>query len=403
MIDTLNLLVIEDDDFQRRMLVTMLNALGATSVAVASNGRQALEQIHHESGEPIHVALCDLNMPEMDGLEFLRHLSQLHHDVAVIIISAMDSRLLELVQRMAAMYDIHLLGSIEKPISLERLKNLLNSYRPKSAIQIAEEKPAPFSLDEIRQGISEAQFEPFFQPKVDFKSGAVIGAEALARWRHPDHGIIAPQAFIPLLEERGNIDDLTFLMLERSAMACKELHESGYPISISINLSRVSLHDATLADKIAKVVLKTGLDPKYIILEITETAAMTDVAHALENLARLCMKGFALSIDDYGTGYSSLQQLTRIAFSELKIDQFFVKDLVHHESLRIVVQSSIDMARRLGVKSVAEGVETQADWEMLASLGCDTAQGYYIARPMDFESFRQFIPRAGVAALAQNL
>lgn len=393
MIDTLNLLVIEDDDFQRQMMVTMLNALGATSIAVASNGRQALDLIRQNSDQPIHIALCDLNMPEMDGLEFLRHLSQLHDDVAVIIISAMDSRLLDLVQRMATMYEIHLLGAIEKPIALERLKRLINSYHPNRTTQSMDASPPPFSLEEIRQGIALTQFEPFFQPKVDLKSGTVVGAEALARWRHPERGVIGPQAFIPLLEESGDIDDLTFLMLERSALACKKLHEAGYPITVSINLSRISLHDASLADKIAQVVQKSGLAPEYIILEITETAAMTDVAHALENLARLCMKGFSLSIDDYGTGYSSLQQLTRIAFSELKIDQFFVKDLTHHEPFRIVVQSSIDMARRLGVKSVAEGVETQADWDMLANLGCDTIQGFFIARPMDFQAFLDYLPR----------
>ena len=162
-------------------------------------------------------------------------------------------------------------------------------------------------------------------------------------------------------------------------------------LTVSVNLSLVSLGDTALADKITQVVQSTGLDSRYVILEITETAAMTDVAHALENLARLCMNGFGLSIDDYGTGYSSMQQLTRIPFSELKIDQSFVHDFADNEALRIVVESSINMAHKLKVKSVAEGVETQQEWDMLNCMGCDTAQGYFIAKPMDVKTLQEFM------------
>lgn len=391
MIAGLNLLVVEDDDFQRQMIVRMLRQLGASSIADANNGKKALELIRGGSTFPvIDIAFCDLNMPEMDGMELLRHLSQEHANIAVIIISAVDSKLLELVQRMAAMYGIKLLGAIEKPISLEQLMQLISTYTPARQEQTPTVVPEGVSLEEILHGIENDQFVPYFQPKIDMKTGKLIGAEALARWIHPDRGMISPYAFIPLLEQSGNIDNLTFLMLEKSVKACGLFEQAGYQIAISINLSRVSLNDPDLADKITQTVRRTGLDPKHIILEITESAAMTEKAHALENLARLCMNGFALSIDDYGTGYSSLQQLTRIAFSELKIDQSFVKDLSHQEPLRIVVQSSIDMARRLGVKSVAEGVETQEDWNTIASMGCDTVQGYFIAKPMDFQSFMNF-------------
>ena len=135
---------------------------------------------------------------------------------------------------------------------------------------------------------------------------------------------------------------------------------------------------------------EAGLAPSLVVLEITETAAMTNAGHALENLARLRMRGFGLSIDDFGTGYSTMQQLTRIAFSELKIDQSFVREVASNDALRIVVESSIDMARKLRVKSVAEGVETQGDWDAVRSMGCDTAQGYFVARPMCLDSFAAF-------------
>ncbi len=216
-------------------------------------------------------------------------------------------------------------------------------------------------------GIRADQFEPFFQPKVDMKTGRLIGAEALARWIHPDHGVIGPYAFIPPLEQAGNINDLTFRILRKSIAAIRTFHDKGLLLTVSVNLSLVSLDDTALADKITRAVLDAGVEPQYIVLEITESAAMTNVAPALENLARLCMNGFALSIDDYGKGASNLQQLTRI-----------------------VVKSSVDMARKLSVRSVAEGVETQRDWDALKAVGCDSVQGYFIAKPMDEKKFGDF-------------
>ena len=389
-ISELNLLVVEDDDFQRQILVNMLYSLGAISVSGAGNGKQALEVIREMGSGTINVALCDLNMPEMDGMEFVRHLSREHKNVAIIIFSALDSKLLSSVGKMTKMLGIELLGAIEKPIMLAKLHELLLKYDRSEPAQLQPDV-RKFSLDEILQGISANQFEPFFQPKVALNAGRLTGAEALARWNHPELGLVEPNAFIPLLEQSGNIDDLTFIMLEKSAAACRSFHDKGHILTVSVNISLASLDDPGLADRITQVVHNAGIPPQYIVLEITESAVMTDVAHALENLARLCMNGFALSIDDYGTGYSSLQQLTRIAFSELKIDQSFVKDFTDNEALRIVVESSIDMARKLRVKSVAEGVETQQDWDSLKNAGCDTAQGYFIASPMSIAAFSDFM------------
>lgn len=141
-----------------------------------------------------------------------------------------------------------------------------------------------------------------------------------------------------------------------------------------------------------------GIEPQYIILEITESAAMTNAAHSLENLARLRMSGFGLSIDDYGTGYSSMQQLTRIPFSELKIDQSFVKDVSSSDALRVVVEQSISMANKLGVKTVAEGIESRQCWDLLKEIGCDTGQGFFIAKPMNFDCFLNFLAEASASS-----
>jgi EAL domain-containing protein (putative c-di-GMP-specific phosphodiesterase class I) len=222
---------------------------------------------------------------------------------------------------------------------------------------------------------------------VDLVKGEVVGAEALARWRHPQRGMVPPYAFIRVLEDRELIDKLTWIMVDRSAAACVAWRGQGLSVTVSVNLSPKSLEDPALADRITELVQKRGLQPRDMILEITESAAMTDVARALENLARLRVKGFGLSIDDYGTGYSSMQQLARIPFTELKIDRSFVTDAATHGQRGVMLESSIDMAHKLGLKVVAEGVETRADWNQLKRIGCSLAQGYFIAKPMPAAEF----------------
>lgn len=387
----LSVLVVEDDDFQRQMLVKMLRSLGVNSISDASNGQQAIDIIRLEKEKPVDIVLSDLNMPEMDGLEFLRHLGEEAHNVALVIVSALGNKLLAAAASMAKALDIKILNVIEKPILLEQLRESLSRYERTSKARHVPISIPKFALEEIQHGIRAKQFQPYFQPKVELMTGQLVGAEALCRWVHPEHGVISPTAFIPQLEQSGNIDDLTFDMIEQSAAACRSIHDQGHALSMAVNLSAVSLDDTSLADKVVQSVRDAGFHPKHMVLEISETAAMSDVAHSSENLARLCMNGFSLSIDDYGTGYSNMQQLTRIAFSELKIDQSFVRDFSDNHSLRIVVESSLDMARRLRIKSVAEGVETQQDWDALKSVGCDIAQGYFIAKPMELGEFNEFV------------
>lgn len=383
-------LVVEDHDFQRRTVARMLRSLGAREVLEAGDGKQALTLL--QGTAQMDLVVCDLDMPGMDGMEFLRHLGQAHNTTPVIISSAQERALLLSVEKMARAYGVRLLGTIEKPMTLDGLEDLIAKYEPaKPAPARAAAAVAKFSLDQILHGLQQKQFEPFFQPKVELATGRTIGAEALARWRHPEHGPVGPYAFIALLEQSGKIDTLTLVMLEAAADACRAWREHGLELTVSVNLSLVSLTDTTLADRITQTVRSAGLDPRHMILEITETAAMTEVAPALENLARLRMRGFGLSVDDYGTGFSSLRQLTRVPFTEIKIDQGFVTGCATNPSSRTIVESSVDMARRLGIKSVAEGVETRSDWNLLKAAGCDVAQGYFIARPMAAQAFGEWI------------
>ena len=385
----LRFLVVEDHDFQRRTLIRMLRALGAAEVSEAVDGRQALDLL--EGGSGVDVVICDLNMPEMDGMEFVRHVGAAKLALSLIIMSAEDRSLLDSVGKMTGAYGVRLLGIIEKPLTRKALETVLpRHHAPAPRIVRAPADAPKFTFEQIQRGIREKQFEPFFQPKVALDNGRVRGAEALARWRHPTHGLVGPYAFIALLEEHQQIDELTFLMLEKAAAACRAWRGLGHELNVAVNLSLLSLTDTSLAERVTRIVTDAGLEARNMILEITETTAMTEVAPALENLARLRMRGFGLSIDDYGTGFSSLRQLTRVPFTELKIDQGFVSGCADNPAYRAIVESSVEMARRLEIKSVAEGVETQADWDALKRAGCDTAQGYFIARPMEHEAFLGF-------------
>ena len=191
--------------------------------------------------------------------------------------------------------------------------------------------------------------------------------------------------------DKQKIDDLTFEMLSQFAQAAKRWQQQGIHVKVSFNLSLVSLADFSLADKLTRLVFDAGMAPQNMILEVTETVAMTEVAPALENLARLRLRGFGLSVDDYVTGFSSLRQLTRAPFTELKIDKSFVTDCANVKSLAAIVKSSIDMAHKLGIESVDEGVESQAVLDMLRVPGCDIAQGYFIAQSMPERDLVKFL------------
>ncbi|MGE0557392.1 MAG: EAL domain-containing protein [Burkholderiales bacterium] len=385
-LDALSFLVVEDHPLQRQMLVLALRTLGAVSVEEAVDGHDALNRIRRATA-PVDIIICDLDMPGMDGMAFIRHLGEHTDQPSLIVISALESGLVASVETMAHAYGIRLLGTIEKPATPQKLHETINRHDGAAAPRLPA-SPRPLLPEaDIVAALDENRFEAWFQPKVDLSAGTLVGAEALARMRHPVQGVIAPARFIGFLEENGLIDQMTWSMLRQSAAACAEWQRHGLQLTVSVNLSLKSLADPALADHITSLVREQGVDPRMMVLEITESAAMTEVGPALENLARLRMKGFGLSIDDFGTGYSSMQQLARISFTELKIDRSFVADAGTNPQRNIMLESSNDLARRLGLKAVAEGVETRSDWEHLQRIGCSIAQGYFIAQPMPADEF----------------
>jgi len=392
-IQDLNFLVVEDHDFQRSVLTQQLTLMGAASVQGAPDGLVALEALR-DPDLRVDVVICDLRMPGMDGMAFIRHLAaEERRHVSLILLSALDKKLLASIATMARAYGVRLLGVAEKPLTSAKLLDLLHEH-DSAFSPLGSRAGAPqheFTQAELAQGLQRGEFEAFVQPKVELSSSRVCGSEALARWRHPRLGLVGPVAFVSAMEQGGLIDELTWTMLRQSADWLARWEDEGLDLSISVNLSLRSLDDTGMADHVADIVLSRCRDPSRMVLEVTESAAATDTARALENLARLRMLGFGLSIDDYGTGYSSMQQLSRIAFTELKIDRAFVADSASDEVTRVILASSLDMARKLDIHAVAEGVESEADWALLRQLGCDMAQGYLIGRPMETAQFEPWL------------
>ncbi|MEC5216871.1 EAL domain-containing protein (putative c-di-GMP-specific phosphodiesterase class I)/CheY-like chemotaxis protein [Actimicrobium sp. GrIS 1.19] len=382
-IEDLNFLVVQGDLFQRHWLSILLSNLGAKNIIDAPDGQAALAMFQDRS-QKIDIGFIDMHMSNMDGMELIRHMAKVDCDTAIIISGAVDPALIFSVETLSKAYGIDLLGFVQKPIAAESLATLIERYVPRSVRHASANSILPkFTIDDILAAIDSDQIAPWFQPKVDLVSGQVRGAEAFARWSHPAYGLILPNHFIPVLEQHGQLDRLTTRMIDKSAAACRRWHDAGFLISVSINLGSTLLSDPRMADQIAEQVAAHRLDAPFVIFEITETAACVSTPVFLENMVRLRMKGFELSVDDYGTGNSSMQQLLRIPSSELKIDRSFVAGAAENTALSLVLSSSLALAGKLDRVSVAVGIETRQDWDLLKKMGCTCGQGFYIAKPME--------------------
>jgi EAL domain-containing protein (putative c-di-GMP-specific phosphodiesterase class I)/ActR/RegA family two-component response regulator len=382
----LHFLVAEADPVQRRMLIEALGQLGASRVTDVPDGPTALRTLQAGFTPRIDVAIVDLALGGMDGLELLHAIAALKSKVAVVVVGAQPASVLFSVETLAQAYGVELLGTVAKPVSAARLKPVLDNFQPPAPPRPKVPSPA-FSFAEVGVGLQQRQFEPFFQPKIELATGQVKSLETFARWRHPEHGVLGPAAFIGALEQNNRVDFLDWTMIELSVEHCRRYHDQGIPISISLNLAPETLAHPNFIRQVQSCMQRHGVMPDYLTFEMTESSMLNFDADFIERLVRLRMLGFGLAIDDYGTGRSNLQLLARIPFSELKIDRSFVDGASKKRPLGTVLKSCLGLAHSLDRMSVAVGVETRQDWDFLQGLGCTYAQGYHIANPMEASAF----------------
>jgi EAL domain-containing protein (putative c-di-GMP-specific phosphodiesterase class I) len=242
-------------------------------------------------------------------------------------------------------------------------------------------------MGELRQAIEHNQLVVHYQPKIALDTGKMIGAEALVRWQHPKNGMIPPDQFIQSAENTGLIRPLTDWVLSTGLRQASNLLSRGAMQHLAVNISVRSLHDLRFPDLIDKSLKASGIPPEKLILEVTESAFMVDLQRTVETLAVLSHMGVMISIDDFGTGFSSLNYIKKLPVHEIKIDKSFVSDMTSDENDLSIVRSIIELGHNLGLKVVAEGVEKKAVLDSLAALGCDHCQGYYISHPLPHERF----------------
>ena len=385
----LQVMLVEDHGFQRRLGLSLLADLGLTRLLDATGGADALDKLRAMDGVP-DVILVDLDMPGMDGVEFIGHVASEGLARSIAVVSAMDPALMHAVHVMAQASGLIVLGSVEKPLSHGKLTMLLSAYEDHPQPGVRAEQVS-VSAEQVRAAVAAGEVLPHFQPQTEFQNGRIVGVEALARWRLPDNRAVPTEAFLRVIEEQGLMESFTAHMLAESCRWQLRWRALGHSLRVSVNVSASSLTGADVADRYEQIVRAAGSRPEDVLLEITESNDMGDTARGLGMLARLRLKGFGLSVDDFGTGYSSLAQLSQIPFTELKIDRGFVIGSPRLPRKRAVIEASIDLARKLRLQVVAEGVETMEEWKLLAALGCDVAQGYLISPAVPGEGLAEAI------------
>jgi EAL domain-containing protein (putative c-di-GMP-specific phosphodiesterase class I)/ActR/RegA family two-component response regulator len=318
------------------------------------------------------VLLLDLRVPGIDGIQLLRRLAKDKCTAYVILMGHADGKIMESAMQIGRERSLKMSGFLHKPVPPETLRDLLSQFQPGHKLL----------AKDLADAIAADQLFLEYQLKFDCRRSRMTGAEALVRWRHPVFGTVQPDQFIALAEESVLIDRLTdwVVMAAAKQMAAWNADKSG--LEVAINISAKNLDDLDFPDRIQQHCQDAGADCRSMTLELTETGAMREAVQMMDALTRLRLKGFMLSIDDFGTGYSSLVQLQRMPFSEVKIDRSFVVQMMENEGCAAIVEIVVDLARKLGLKSVAEGVEDEAALRRLCALGCDALQGYHLSRPL---------------------
>ncbi len=382
-------LIVDDSKSIQEYLYVLLKDMGIEYVSLATSGKKALDEMH-SSNMPYQLILCDINMPEMDGLEFMRHLGEENYTGYIVLISGEHARILESTEHLAKAHNLNVIGAIKKPVTPENLDEMLKQV---GAIQSETQSfnNIKFSRQELMRAIHQDELLVYFQPKIEIATREVIGAEALVRWNHPEMGVLGADAFIPLLEEYKLIDETTDVVMEKALMFQRLFSQHEVDFKIAVNLSVDCLDRLELPELVVARVAYESISPGSLILEVTESRLMQSLKEPLEILTRLRLKGIGLSIDDFGTGYSSLEKLQNFPFAELKIDKIFVTGASTNVASRAIIESSVDLARKLDMTVVAEGVETEEDWKLVEQLGCDIIQGFYVAQPMPATEFIEWM------------
>ncbi len=380
----MNILIVEDDRLQATNLKILLNRLFEGTITIVHRGTEVTTICETH---PVDLMFCDIDLPDINGVNLLSNLAESARPKGVVILSAMSQDVVEITYNMCLSAGYGFVRALTKPISHQQLNQIFNEFKQYTLEEQVVSLPILMGRDEISTAFEQGWFLNYYQPQYSAKDNRLIGVEALVRCRHPQHGIIAPAQFITEIQARNELDKLFWIVLEN---ALQDMSQLKVNINLSVNMNQKTLKQPMSA-RLFALCDQYQIAPERITLELTEDEVYDCSVTSLANLANLRLTGVGLAIDDFGTGYSSLSQLATLPYTELKIDRQFIKDALTNFKSQQITISSLHLAKSLGLKSVAEGVEDTETLSYLRELGVDLYQGFVRCRPISFEQLEALI------------
>jgi EAL domain-containing protein (putative c-di-GMP-specific phosphodiesterase class I)/AmiR/NasT family two-component response regulator len=373
-------LVIDDDEAFCRLLARLVADLGyqvKTSCRLHPGDLADLDAVD--------VIFVDMMMPGLDGIQALDVLSRHQVKSSIVLMSGAHGEVLATAQTIAKRSGLSVTAILNKPFRGADVRRILEKEHHESEQPSRLPLASEINMEDLLTGLERHEFDAYLQPIAELATSQTVGYEALARWRSDKFNLVMPTRFIAVAARNGILPRLSRQIISRALAHAAELKRRGKPWKVSVNLGVEDLLDNELPEKLAEMVSGHDLPPGSLSVELTESSATANEIMMLGTLARLRLKGIDLAIDDFGTSYSGLDRLSTIPFTSLKIDMRFITDMMTNKNARMIVESSIALAKRLKMKTVAEGIETEAQLALLKDMRCDFGQGYLFAPPMEFQ------------------
>ncbi|UPR53215.1 EAL domain-containing protein [Vibrio cyclitrophicus] len=376
----MKILIVEDSLLQATQIQILLKRYSVDEVYTAYNGEDAIELCKQHRFD---IAFCDLQLPQIDGVTLLASPEAQASIQTVVILSAMADAALDSTKSMCNLIGYNEVEAIPKPVDETHIQRLLSTYKRTQTAKSILPTAVTLSEQQTIEAFEKEWFTNAYQTQHSVEQSTLIGVEVLARIMHPELGLLTPFHFMDALRQLSLMDRLFFTVLE---LALKDISSMRKPIHFAINIEQSTLK-LEIADQVASLCNKYKIEPSLLTLEITEHETILLDAHCYKNIAKLSMLGVGLSVDDFGTGYASLSQLSSLPFTELKVDRSFVNNISENKKNQILTKACINLAENLGLSCIVEGVEQQQDLEYLKTIGMTKYQGFITSKPASFSEF----------------